>query len=294
MKFIVPVFLFLSLCTCKLHAQVPEPDSTVIWVIKTTTGSTYEGYITEMKSLSVTLKTTGGVTITLSREIIDEMYRKATNRQIVTRQRRTVNRYNLSSSAYSIGKNNGYYRNNTVSINEVAYGVGNHFDLELSTTILFSPLFLKGKYSIPLVENQLTASLTAGAVVIPYIIDGTTAGAAYTFGGKLTVGPRHRNLSFGYSTFGGSPFENALNVYNVSGKIDLSYKFSLVGDVVWFSEPTNRANTFAIDQNNETLAFASIGPRWRMSNLSFDVNATFLIFDATLIAFPTANILVPF
>ena len=290
------LLLTLSLTGQRAWAQVPEPDSTEIWVIETQAGSLYKGHIVKMESLSVTLKTTEGATVTLAREIIEKMYRAPTNSDI-RRPRNLINRYNISSSGYSMGKNKGYYRNNTFFLNELVYGVGDYFDLQISTTFIFTPIILSGKYSIPLVENKVTAAVRGGTIVIPYLNGGDGPVAGYIFGGNLTFGPRNRNVSLGYSTLGPSVFDDTRgNLLSISGAIDLSAKISLVADALFFWEPNTQFNNRF--NNQERFSYVSFGTRWRFRSLSLDVTGNFIInrddYGVFVVPFPSASITAPF
>ena len=290
------LLLSLSLTANLAYAQVPEPDSTEIWVIETQAGSLYKGHIVKMESLSVTLKTTEGVTINLSREVINKMYKKGKGDERLHR-RYLVNRYHLNSSAYSLGKNQGYYRNNTLLLNEVAFGITDYFDLQLSTTFLFSPVILSGKYSIPLVKNKLTAALRVGMIMSPYFNGQGTFLSGYILGANITIGSRKRSLSLIYSTIGPTVIDKTDgNFLSISGKIDLNPKISLVADVIFYWQPSNTNIDFYDFQRR--YYYLNFGSRFRLRKFIFDLTSNFVIrkdvFFQPIIPFPSASVTIPF
>jgi hypothetical protein len=169
-------------------------------------------------------------------------------------------RYFFAPNALGIPQGEGYYQNTWVLLNNVNYGVSDHFSLGGGTVPLFLfgaeivPVWILPKVSFPGPRDRVHL---AGGAVLGGVFGDEGGGGASLLYGSATVGSRDRNatLGVGYGYADGSLTETP--AVTLSGMTRVGQSLYLVTENYIFPGP-------------ETATVVSAGVRWAPENFAVD------------------------
>ena len=194
----LPFFLVLFLWCTFAGAQT----DTTIWVIETTDGNEYTGWITSETEEHIVLETETYGALTIPIKNIAKR-KKANDSQIVDGEywfdNPHASRYYWAPNGYGLRKGEGYYQNTWILLNQVSYGFTDNFTVGVGIVPTFffgleaAPVWVTPKFSFPVVKDKvnLGAGVLAGTIVGE---DTEIVGLTY---GLATVGDRDRNITLG-------------------------------------------------------------------------------------------------
>jgi hypothetical protein len=218
------------------HAQ--EADTTAdppLHRIETADGQTLLGTIVSETDDTVVLDTRGVGVVRLPRAEIERMTRVDPDRLRngeYWHPNPQSTRYLFAPNAIGLPRGEGYYQNTWILLNNVNYGVSDHFSVGAGTVPIFLfgaealPLWVLPKVSLSSPQDQF--HLAGGAVLGGVLGDnGGSTGLLY---GAGTVGSRDHNatLGVGYGYTDGSLAETPL--LNISGMTRISESFYLLSE----------------------------------------------------------------
>jgi hypothetical protein len=169
-------------------------------------------------------------------------------------------RYFFAPNALGIPQGEGYYQNTWVLLNNVNYGVSDHFSVGGGTVPLFLfgaeivPVWILPKVSFSGPRDQVHL---AGGAVLGGVFGDEGGGGASLLYGSATIGSRDRNatLGVGYGYADGSLTETP--AVNLSGMTRVGQSLYLLTENYIFPGP-------------ETTAVVSAGVRWAPENVAVD------------------------
>ncbi len=198
----VVLFLLSLMLVNEAFAQVNS--DTARYQIITNSGNKYYGNILSNDSSHIRIRTVELGEITILKKDIKTMraeIRKKGNRILQDGDHPQNTRYFFSPNGYGLKKNQGYYQNVWVMVNNFAYGLSDHFSVGggLVPLFLFSgaptPVWVTAKMSFPVEKNKI--NMGAGALMGTVL---TGEEGSHGFGmlfGLATVGSKQKNISLG-------------------------------------------------------------------------------------------------
>lgn len=231
-------YLFFLLLPKPAHAQdITLLDTSILVLIQTTDGNEFVGKIRMQNDEVLVLQTETFGELTIQQKAIKTIRPVKTNRMANGRywfDNPYAGRYFAGTSGYGLRKGEGSFDNGWVFMNQVSYGISDHFSIGGGTApfILFGgPLvtWLTPKFSIPLQQDKFNLAIGGlyGYVWNNYEADNEDFGAVYS---QLTFGSRDANLTlgagFGFSN--GRWTEKA--IYSLSGAVRVAARLSLIAE----------------------------------------------------------------
>jgi hypothetical protein len=220
------VFLFFLLTLNKVSAQV-NSDTTRYQII-TKNGNKYTGKILGSDSAHVKIRTLELGEITMLKKnikTIENVTGINQHRELQSGNHPQNTRYFFSPNGYGLKKNQGYYQNVWVMVNNFAYGLSDNFSIGGGLVPMFlfagspTPVWVTAKMSFPLEKNKL--NMGVGALMGTVL---TSEEGSHGFGmlfGLATVGSKQKNVSLGigYGYAGGHWANSPLVNFNAMVQI---------------------------------------------------------------------------
>ncbi len=183
-------------------------------------------------------------------------------------------KYFFGSTGYGLKKGEGYYSNIGILLNEVNYGLSDNFSVGAGLVPLFlfhggaTPLWLKAKYAVPIVENQInfSTSVIFGGVLGQRDSRGSSDINGGVIQAVITFGSVDKNFSLGYNFLFASEETENLQIIQLSGKYKVSNRTYLICD----------ANILLLD--SFTSAFSILGARTMFRGIALDYGGYVPIF----------------
>jgi hypothetical protein len=271
-----------------VFAQVVD---TLIWQVITHDENEFYGTIIEESEDKIKIKTKELGVITINKEDIESRKLIKSTQYIDGKfwpENIYASRYFWAPNGYGLKKGEGYYENIWVVINQVSYGITDHFSIGLGTIPLFllggfdiTPFWITPKFSIPIKEDKLNAGIGLIYFFVPEF-DGNL-GIAY---GNMTLGSRDKNATLG---LGYGLLDGELSRYptvNFSGILRGGKRSYFITE-----------NYFIGSGDNYALIIM-LGGRWAGKNVSIDYGLFRTVASDSdpdpFIAYPWLGIHVPF
>ena len=194
-------------------------------------------------------------------------------------------RYFFAPNALGIPKGEGYYQNTWILLNNVNYGVSDHFSIGGGTIPVFLfganavPAWVLPKVSVSTPQNNLHL---AGGAVIGGVVGEASEGVGLLYG-SATIGDRDQNatLGLGYGYTNGEVASTP--AINLSGMLRVSPTVYLLTE------------NYVVPAE-ETSTVASVGVRWAPRNFAVDFALARPLGEDTggLIGIPWLGVTIPF
>jgi len=292
----IAVVLLLGLWTVglsgALHAQ--ETDSLAsgppaqMYRVETTGGEVLIGTTVSETEAEVVLDTRRVGTVTLERTEIERIDALDPTRfrdgEYWFRNPQST-RYLFAPNALGIPKGEGYYQNTWILLNNVNYGVSDHFSIGGGTVPIFLfgadaiPVWVLPKVSVSAPRNNLHL---AGGAVLGGVVGETSEGVGLLYG-AATIGDRDHNatLGLGYGYTNGEVASTP--AINLSGMLRVSPTVYLLTENY-------------IVPAEETGTIASVGVRWAPRDFAVDFALARPLGEDTggLIGIPWLGVTIPF
>lgn len=223
---LLPVFSF---------SQETLRDSAMVRIV-TTDGNQIKGRVLSQDASTVVLKTEnlGEVSVTKQTikriEVLNDPTISKKDRRYWPDDRRAM-QYFFGQNGYGLRKGEGYYQNILIAINQVNFGLTDHFSFGVGVVPgIVAPIWITPKVSIPLKKDRVNLAIGAS---VGTIIGGAffewdrpvIFGKAYT---KITLGPRHQNISIGAGAFFAP--ETVLPMLTLDGAIRVGKRVALISE----------------------------------------------------------------
>ncbi len=288
---LLPVLFCLLLPAAgRLAAQdlkIPT-DSTQLTSIETKDGNEFVGYVVQIETDVLVLKTEQFGEVKIRKTDI-RYIRPVNTKQIVGGEYWYDNpyatRYFFGPNGYGLRKGEGYYQNAWIFFNQVSYGFTDNFTLGVGLIPAFifggapTPVWITPKVSIPLKKDQVNLGV-GGFFATVLGEEDASFGIAY---GALTLGSRDRNINFGLGYgYSGDGWANTPTV-TLSGMYRTGKKFALLTE------------NYLFDAGEDSYVLMSFGGRFIGKHVAID--AGFFIptqTDGELILIPWLGVNVPF
>jgi len=259
MKKIISVAVFL-MASIVMMGQV---DASQNWQVNTKDGNQFIGQIVEDAADSIQLETKAFGIIGIARHNIKSIRLLQLSKDgNLWPQNHHSSRYFFGPTGFGLKKGEGYYQNNWVLLNQVSYGITDHFSLGAGVV----PFFLFGGYTLgPLwITPKLSyeykdVGLGGGALI--GIVPGEDVDAFGVVYGSTTFGDRDKNLTLGAGYFfSGDDFSN-------SPTVSLSLMFRVTRKFYFISE------NYFLGSGNTSIV--SLGGRTVWTNTALDYGLAF-------------------
>lgn len=273
--------------TVRGQVQDSTAQEEQLYRVETTDGTVVIGTVSSKTDTTVVLDTRQVGTVTLKRTEIEQMDEIRSDRfrdGAYWFRNPQSTRYFFAPNAIGIPKGEGYYQNTWILLNNVNYGVSDHFSLGAGTVPIFLfgapavPIWLLPKISISTPQENL--HLAGGAMLGGVLADaGGLGGVLY---GSATVGNRDHNatLGLGYGYSGGGISDTP--VINVSGMTRVSRSTYLISENYFFP-------------GEDGGGILSFGVRWAPENFAVDFGLFRPLAETgDFIAAPWLGVTIPF
>lgn len=208
-------FFFFVYCLAFPLLSFSQQDSTVTWILQTTSGESIKGAFLSQNDTSIVLLSNLD-TVVVSNDVIEDMYLKQEElvqdkMEIETSPKKrkghwkelhsaTTSKYILGNNAIGLKKGQGYFQNTLLLYNELGYGLTNwlsmHFSfvpviLDKEIPIIFSPAL---NFNFNLVNNRLSF----GAKCMTFLVNDIGFATLQYY---LTFGNVNYNVTAGVTDF---------------------------------------------------------------------------------------------
>ncbi|HEB62696.1 MAG TPA: hypothetical protein ENI82_06060 [Bacteroidetes bacterium] len=293
MKIYLSLFfaLIISLSYNNVYAQAKKHTKKTI-AVTTTDGNIYIGKLLKETKKIIRIKTESAGNLTIKKKkikSIDFDYIPgsdiAADHESKKGYKDYPSRYFMGTSGYNLKKGEGYYANIGIFFNEFNYGITDYFSAGIGVVPLFlfagapSPVWLKTKFSYPVVKNKFNISggIMAGTIV-GYDVDFVVPVMFYAAG---TYGSRDNNITLSLN-YGYFDAEFSPAIFTVGGKYKITRRTFIMSD-----------NYFILGPDIDFGLISTIGARTLFKGLSLDYGATIPIgqgLDAGLFILPYLGI----
>ncbi len=216
--------------------KTATPDTIQLWHVITKDGNDYVGQLLSQDAEKIVLRTPslGDLKIPKNQiKVLEPIKKTNLVEGHYWYESPHTTRYFFAPNGYGLKAGEGYYQNAWIFLNQVSYGVTNHFSIGAGIIPIFLfgapalPFWITPKFSVPIVEDKL--NLGAGLLYANVIGTDVEAngGVGMTYG-VITAGPRDKNITFGlgYGFAGGS--WTKYPTLTMSGLFRTSEKFMLI------------------------------------------------------------------
>lgn len=282
------LFLLMLALMIPLTCRAQKTDSTKLVRIETRDGNQYIGTITFQDHQHIKLFTEKFGELTFDRidvVSIDPVDKKQIKDGIYWFDNPQATRYFLTTNGYGLKRNESYYQNVWVWLNQFSYGVTDNFSFGVGFVPLFlfggtsTPAWITPKFSIPISKDHLNLSIGAFAGTIIGEED-TGFGQLY---GALTVGSRDKNFSVG------------LGYGYAGGELASTPTITLATLIRTGQRGYFISENYLIDVGDDVVALLSFGGRRLINRTALDFGLFLpVVADVeTFIAIPWLGIIVP-
>ncbi|HAH22732.1 MAG TPA: hypothetical protein DCL77_03030 [Prolixibacteraceae bacterium] len=283
------VFLMLCLLSLSINVHAQNNQDSIRSHVETVDGNEYIGIILQQDSQIIRIKTDNLGEISIPRA---EVKRITLLTSVKTKEgtywldNPQATRYFWSPNGYSLKAGEGYYQNVWILINQVTYGITNHFSAGVGIVPLFlfagssSPAWITAKFSVPVVKDKvnLGAGLLAGTIIGQ---QNTNFGILY---GLSTFGSKDKNINIGLG-WGFANGEIAKNpTLSISGMLRTGPRGYILTENYFIGTPDN------------FLVLLSLGGRRIIKHTGLDFGAVIPLGAdiGSFVAIPWLGLTIPF
>lgn len=286
---LISLGIALLLASPLAYAQDAQKDTAKYLAIRTSDGNEFIGKVIAQDSAVLVLQTDIFAEITIRREAIRRM-RLVSQKQARSKkymfETASNTHYFIGQNAYGLRKGEGYYQSGWIFLNQLAYGLSDHFSIGVGAAPFFdfesdaAPLWIQPKISIPLLEQKLHVSITGilGQLFSSYEED------AFGFGcvlGQVTCGSPNANLSAGVGLVWGKMSWTRAPLFSIGGMVRTASRIALISE------------NYFIRENGYTQTVALLGFRAIGRRAAFDFGILFNLNESYAIGIPWIGLHVP-
>lgn len=199
------IFLFTS---GAVYAQEVDNEQNSVassfYRIKTSDGNVYHGQILRQEDYSIRFKTSSTGEIILDMDDIKSIKRLSkdvTSQQLVENNHLRSSKYFFAPSGFGIRRGEAYYQNTMGFLNQIAFGLTDHFSIEASILPIFLlggdvfPFWITPTFSIPTKNKNI--HFGGGILWGASIGQGFSSSEFGLFFANTTIGSKSKNVSIG-------------------------------------------------------------------------------------------------